>query len=64
MLMQFNTKFLLFKVVLINMVAILMMSAELAALGLRKLKIFWNNGYDVKNFVHDVNNIVLLRDLK
>ena len=64
MQMQFNTKFLLFKVVLINMVAILMMSAELAALGLRKLKLFWNNGYDIKTFVHDVNNIVLLRDLK
>ena len=46
------------------MVAILMVSAKFAALGLRKLKVFWNNGYDVKTFVHDVKNIILLRDSK
>ena len=35
------------KVVLINMVAILMMPAKLATVGLLKIKIFWNKGYDV-----------------
>ena len=29
------------------MVAILMISAKLATLGLFKIKVFWNNGYDV-----------------
>ena len=50
--LHFNTWFLnlltLFeslKTVLINMVAILMMSAKLATPGLLKMKIFWNKGY-------------------
>ena len=41
------------------MVAILMMSATL---GLPKIKAFWNEGYDVIIFVHDVTNKVLPRD--
>ena len=44
------------------MVAILMMSAKLETLGLLKKKVFWNKGYDVIIFVHDVTNIILLRD--
>ena len=43
------------KVVLINMVEILRMSAKLAALGLLKIEIFWNEVYDVITSVHDVN---------
>ena len=31
------------------MVAILMMSAKLDTLGLLKIKVTWNNGYDVTN---------------
>ena len=44
------------------MVAILMMSAKLIALGLLKIKVFLNKGYDVITSVHDVNNKILLRD--
>ena len=32
-----------------------MMSAKLATIGLLKIKIFSNKGYDIINFVHDVN---------
>ena len=39
-----------------------MMPAKLATLGLLKIKVFWNKGYDVIIFVHDVTNIILLRD--
>ena len=35
------------KAVLISMVVTLMMSAKLATLGLLKIKVFWNKGYDV-----------------
>ena len=38
------------------MIAILMMSAKLATLGLPKIKVFWNKGYDVMISVHDVTN--------
>ena len=31
-----------------------MMSAKLATLGLLKIKVFWNKGYDVITFVCDV----------
>ena len=44
------------------MVAILMMSAKLATLGLLKIKIFWNKGYGAMIPVHDVTNKILLRD--
>ena len=42
-----------------NIVAILMMSAKLAALGLLKIKVFQNEGYDAIVFVHDVINKIL-----
>ena len=38
------------------MVAILMMSAKLANLGLLKIKVTWNKGYNVMTFVYDVTN--------
>ena len=37
------------------------MSAKLATLGLLKIKVTWNNGYDVIIFVHDVTNKILSR---
>ena len=50
-------------VVLINMVAILMMSAKLLNLGLLKLKrYFQKRGYDVIISVYDVSNKILSRD--
>ena len=42
------------------MVAILM-SAKLATLGLLKIKVTWNKGYDVIIFAHDVINKTLSR---
>ena len=50
------------KVVLIIIVAILMMSAKLSTLGLLKINVFWNNGYDVRIFVHAVINKILTCD--
>ena len=44
------------------MVTILIMSAKMASLDLFKIKVFWNKGYDVIIFVHDVTNKVLSRD--
>ena len=45
------------------MVAILMMSAILAAnLGLLKIKIFWNKDYDVVISVHDFTSKIVSRD--
>ena len=38
------------------MVAVLMMSAKMATLGLFKIKVFWNKGYDVITSVYDVTN--------
>ena len=40
----------------INMVAILMIPAKMASLGLPKIKVFWNKDYDVIIYVHDVTN--------
>ena len=37
-----------------------MMSAKSATLDLRKIKIFWNKGYDVITPACDVNNKILL----
>ena len=51
------------KVVLISMVAVLMMSEKLSTLGLRKIKVFWNKGYDVVMSVHDVTKKILSREL-
>ena len=39
-----------------------MMSAKLATLGLLKIKVFWNKGYDVTVFVYDVTNKILSCD--
>ena len=47
------------KVVLINMVEILIISAKLATLGLLKIKVFWNIDYDLIISVHDVTNKIL-----
>ena len=54
--------FWVFKVVLKTMFAILMMSAKLGTLGLRKVKVFWNRIYDVIVFVHDATNKILSPD--
>ena len=44
------------------MVKILMMSAKMATIDLLKMKLFWNNAYDVIIFAHDVTNKLLSRD--
>ena len=44
------------------MVIIFMMSAKLATLGLLKMEVFLNEGYDVIISVDNVNNIILSRD--
>ena len=41
---------------------ILKVSANLATLGLLKIRLFRNEGYDVIISVHDVNNKILSRD--
>ena len=41
------------------MVATLMMPAKFATLGLLKITLIWNGGYDVINRFHDVANKVL-----
>ena len=41
------------------MVAILIMSTKLATLGLLKIKVFWNKGYDVIVSIHNVVNKIL-----
>ena len=38
------------------------MSAKLATLGLLKIKVFWNKGYDIIISVHVVNNEILSRE--
>ena len=43
------------------MVAILMMSAKMATLGLVKIKVFLNKGYGVIISVYDVTNEILSR---
>ena len=50
-------------VFLTNMIAILMITAKLANLGLLKVKLFRNKGYDVIIFVHDVTIKISSRDL-
>ena len=44
------------------MVELLMMSAKLATLGLLKIKVIWNKGYDVINSLYDVISKILTRD--
>ena len=50
-------------VFLTNMIAILMITAKLANLGLLKVKLFRNKGYDVIIFVHNVTIKISSRDL-
>ena len=50
------------KVVLIIMVAILMISTELATLSLLKIKVFCKRGYNFIISVHDVTNKILSSD--
>ena len=50
------------KTVSMNVVTILMMTAKMATLGLLKIKLFWNKGYDVMISVHDFINKILSRD--
>ena len=57
--LHFDTSFLVLltflehlKIVLINMVTILMMSAKLATPDFLKIKVFWNKSYDVTTSVH------------
>ena len=38
------------------------MSAKIATLGLLKIKLFWNKGYDVIICVYGIINKILLRD--
>ena len=40
-----------------------MISAKMAAPGLLKTTAFWNKGYDVIIYFHDVTNKILLPDL-
>ena len=44
------------------MVTIFMISAKMATLGLLKIKIFWNESYDVIIYVHDATNKILSCD--
>ena len=67
--LHFDTQFLTLltsleslKIVLINMVTILMMSAKIATLGLLEIWVFWNKGYDVIIFAHIVTSKKLSRD--
>ena len=57
-----STVFESLKIVLINMVTILMMSAKIATLGLLEIWVFWNKGYDVIIFAHIVTSKKLSRD--
>ena len=51
------------KVVLIDMLAILTMSAKLITLGLFKKKVIWSKGYDIIISVNDVTNKISSHDL-
>ena len=44
------------------MVTILMMSVKITTPGLLKIRVFWNNGYDVIIYVYDATNKILSRD--
>ena len=41
------------------MVVILTMASKLATLGLLKIKVFWNKGYDIMIITHDVTHKIL-----
>ena len=38
------------------------MSAKTATPGILKVNVFWNKGYDVMTFAHDITNKILSRD--
>ena len=57
-----STFFKSFKIFLINMVTILMVSAKMANLVLLKIKIFWNKGYDIMITVYGIVNKILSHD--
>ena len=44
------------------MVIILMTSTKMATLGLLKIKVFWNKGYDIIICAYDVTNKISSRD--
>ena len=44
------------------MIAILMMSAKLAGLGLLKIKVFWKKGYVIIISINDTINVILSDD--
>ena len=50
------------KVALINMIAILMLSANLDTPDILKIKLFLNKVYDVIYYVHDFTNKIFTRD--
>ena len=50
------------KIFLIKKFLIMMMSAKMATPGFLKLAVFWNKGYDVIIYVHDVTNKFLSSD--
>ena len=67
--LQFDTWFLILltfleflKIVLINMVTILIMSAIMATPSLLRIKVFWNKSYGVVMPVHNAANQILWRD--
>ena len=39
-----------------------MMWPKMANSGLLKINVFWNRGYDIISFIHEVTNKVLSRD--
>ena len=47
---------------MINIVAILMISANLATISFLQIKPFWNEGFGVITFAHDLNNKILWCD--
>ena len=49
-------------VILLNIVEFLMMLAKLATLGLLKIKIIWNQVYDVTISLYDVTNKIISCD--
>ena len=66
---HFDTWFLFFfkffessKIVFINMITILMMSAKMATIGLLKMKLLWKNSYNIIIPVLDVTKKILSYD--
>ena len=68
-ILHFDTQFIILltsfqslRIVLINMVIILMISAKMATIDLLEIKVFWNKDYDITISVHGVANKILSRD--